>query len=45
MLLGESKETIASPLGSLYLLLDIPEEEERLIRLLYLSFREFLLDL
>ncbi|KAK4182362.1 quinon protein alcohol dehydrogenase-like superfamily, partial [Podospora australis] len=44
MLLGEPKETIASPLGSLHSLLDVPEEEGRLIRLLHPSFREFLLD-
>ena len=44
MLLDQSKETIVSPLDSLYSLLDVPEEEDRLIRLLHPSFREFLLD-
>jgi hypothetical protein len=44
MLLDQSKETIASPLGRLHALLDVPEEEGRLIRLLHPSFREFLLD-
>jgi len=44
MLLDQSKETIASPLGSLHSLLDVPEEEGRLVRLLHPSFREFLLD-
>jgi hypothetical protein len=45
MLLDQSKETITSPLGRLHSLLDVPEEEGRLIRLLHPSFREFLLDL
>jgi len=44
MLLDQSQETIASPLGRLHSLLDVPEEEDRLIRLLHPSFREFLLD-
>jgi hypothetical protein len=44
MLLDQSKETIVSPLGRLQSLLDAPEEEGRLIRLLHPSFREFLLD-
>ncbi|KAK4103867.1 hypothetical protein N658DRAFT_465551, partial [Parathielavia hyrcaniae] len=44
LLLDQSKETIASPLGRLHSLLDVPEEEDRLIRLLHPSFREFLLD-
>ncbi|KAK4097985.1 hypothetical protein N658DRAFT_432935, partial [Parathielavia hyrcaniae] len=44
MLLDQSKETIALPLSSLHSLLDVPEEEDRLIRLLHPSFREFLLD-
>lgn len=43
-LLNQSKETIALPLGSLHSLLDVPEEEDKLIRLLHPSFREFLLD-
>ena len=44
MLLDQSKETIASPLGRLHSLVDVPDEEGRLIRLLHPSFREFLLD-
>lgn len=44
MLLHQSKETIASPLGRLHSLLDIPEDDGKLIRLLHPSFREFLLD-
>ncbi|KAK4149159.1 hypothetical protein C8A00DRAFT_47166 [Chaetomidium leptoderma] len=44
LLLDQSKETIASPLGRLHSLLDVPEEVDRLIRLLHPSFREFLLD-
>ena len=44
LLLDQSKETIASLLGRLHSLLDVPEEEDRLIRLLHPSFREFLLD-
>lgn len=45
ILLDQSKETIALLLGRLYLLVDILEEEDRLIQLLYPSFCEFLLDL
>ena len=44
MLLNQSRETTASLLDRLHSLLDIPEEEGRLIRLLHPSFREFLLD-
>ncbi|KAK4034598.1 WD40-repeat-containing domain protein, partial [Parachaetomium inaequale] len=44
MLLDQSKETIVSPLDGLHSLLDVPDEEDRLIRLLHPSFREFLLD-
>lgn len=44
MMLGESKDMIASPLGSLHSLMDVPEEAGRLVRLLHPSFREFLLD-
>jgi hypothetical protein len=44
MLLDHSKETITLLLGSLHSLLDVPDEEGRLIRLLHPSFREFLLD-
>lgn len=44
MLLSESEETIALLLGRLHSLLDVPEEEGRLIQLLYPSFRDFLLD-
>ncbi|KAK4103864.1 hypothetical protein N658DRAFT_483962 [Parathielavia hyrcaniae] len=44
MLLDQSKETIALPLSSLHLLLDVPEKEDRLFWLLHPSFREFLLD-
>jgi hypothetical protein len=44
MLLAESEGKIASTLGSLHSLLDVPEQEGRLIRLLHPSFRDFLLD-
>jgi WD40 repeat protein len=44
MLIAESKDKITSTLGSLHSLLDVPEQEGRLIRLLHPSFREFLLD-
>ncbi|KAK3304826.1 uncharacterized protein B0T15DRAFT_537707 [Chaetomium strumarium] len=44
MLLDQSKEAIALLLGTFHSLLDVPEEEDRLIRLLHPSFREFLLD-
>ncbi|CAM1509528.1 Fc.00g032670.m01.CDS01 [Cosmosporella sp. VM-42] len=42
MLIAESN--ITSTLGSLYSLLDVPEQEGRRISLLHPSFREFLLD-
>ncbi|KAK4243004.1 hypothetical protein C7999DRAFT_36676 [Corynascus novoguineensis] len=44
MLLDQSKGTVALPLGNIHSLLDVTEEEDRLIRLLHPSFREFLLD-
>ncbi len=44
MLLGQSKETIASLLGSLRSLLDVPEEDACRVVPLHPSFREFLLD-
>ncbi len=43
IMLPDSKETITSTLGSLHSLLDVPEQEGKLIRLLHPSFREFLL--
>lgn len=43
-MLDESKEDIASLLGSLHSLMDVPEAKAGLIRLLHPSFREFLLD-
>ena len=45
LLLDKSKETIVSLLSRLYLLFDTLEEEDRLIRLFYFFFYEFLLDL
>ncbi|KAK4248625.1 hypothetical protein C7999DRAFT_40243 [Corynascus novoguineensis] len=43
LLLDQPRETIAVPLGRLHSLLDIAEED-KLIRFLHPSFREFLLD-
>ena len=44
MMLAEPKGRITSTIGSLQSLVDVPEQEGRLIRLLHPSFREFLLD-
>ena len=44
VMLAESKDKITSTLGNLYSLLDVTEQESRLIRLLHPSFGEFLLD-
>lgn len=44
MMLAESEGKIALTLGSLHSLLDVPEQESSLIRLLHPSFRDFLLD-
>jgi len=44
MILAESEGKIASTLGSLHSLLDVPEQAGRPIRLLHPSFRDFLLD-
>lgn len=44
MMLTELKEKIIATLNCLHSILDVPEQENRLIRLLYPSFRDFLLD-
>jgi hypothetical protein len=43
-ILGEPKSDIISTLHSLHSVLDVPQEETRPIRLLYPSFRDFLLN-
>lgn len=44
MMLAEPKGKIMSTLGSLHSVVEVPEQEGRLIRLLHPSFREYLLD-
>ena len=44
MILTEPKEKINAMLNCLHSVLDVPEQENRLIRLLHPSFRDFLLD-
>ncbi|KAN0087272.1 WD40-repeat-containing domain protein [Elaphomyces granulatus] len=44
MILTEPKEKIVAMLNCLRSVLDVPEQENRLIRLLHPSFRDFLLD-
>ncbi|KAN0076415.1 WD40-repeat-containing domain protein, partial [Elaphomyces granulatus] len=44
MILTEPKEKINAMLNCLHSVLDVPEQENKLIRLLHPSFREFLLD-
>ncbi len=44
MMFAEPKGKIMTTLGSLHSVVDVPEQEGRLIRFLHPSFREFLLD-
>jgi len=45
IMLNELKAKIISTLNCLHLVLDVPKQEDKLIRVLHLSFYDFLLDL